>query len=168
MNESGAVVGQGFALAYTGFVDWYTNVFTPGVKEERAIIKVAQWVFEQSAEDPRRAPGCGEGDQAGHRRLRGRVQERRHQEQAGSPDRQLPGGAECGAGGGADPPASRSREQFETSRPSDFEAAMFAHLNEEVATPGIHAASDFGMGKTTRKKLAQLGDSRNRANEAHA
>ena len=47
--------------------------------------------------------------------------------------------------------------RFEMEHPSDFEAAMFAYLNEEVATPGLHAASDFGIGAVTRKKLAQFG-----------
>jgi hypothetical protein len=47
--------------------------------------------------------------------------------------------------------------RFEAEHPADFEAAMFAYLNEEVAAPGVHAASDFGIGAVTRKKLAQFG-----------
>ena len=59
MNKSAAIVGQGFELAYKGFVDWHTNVLIPGVKEERAIIKVAQWVFEQALKTLGELPGAG-------------------------------------------------------------------------------------------------------------
>lgn len=156
MNESAAMVGQGFALAYTGFVDWYTNVLIPGVKEERAIIKVAQWVFEQSLKTLSELPGVG---QVTKMAIDVFVDAFKNAVTKSKPGALT---ASFMAALNAELEAARTRgltvaRRFETNRPSDFEAAMFAYLNEEVATPGIHAASEFGMGKTTRKKLAQLG-----------
>lgn len=156
IQKSAAATTQGFALAYTGFGDWYTNTLAPAVKNEPAFVAVAKFVFTKGLALLPNALGTGPfvslavdffasafeeatastGDEGSMVGFLAKLNAEMENAKAGS---------------------VALAERFEEKYPSDFEAAMFAYLNEELGTPGIHAASDFRVGAATRKKLKEFG-----------
>ena len=156
MKESAGMIASGFGLAYSGFIDWYTNVLIPSTGKDPAVVEVAKFVFETVLKGVKLVPGVGQltkvvidifidafkkaTEDATPQALSASFMAKLNARMEEAKTRNL-----------------ALARRFEMDHPSDFEAAMFAYLNEEVATPGIHAASDFGIGAATRKKIASLG-----------
>jgi hypothetical protein len=156
MEKSAGAIGQGFASAYAGFGRWYTEFLVPAVEKDPPIIEVAKWVFSTGLKNATLIPGVGVGFGLAIDVFVAVFEDATNQSIPDATKIQFLSMLQSRI------EAARARaidvaERFERERPSDFEAAMFAYLNEEIATPGIHAASNFRIGEKTRKKLNALG-----------
>ncbi len=159
MVRSVDTIGMGHELAYKGFESWYVNDLLPGLDGAPAIEKVFKYLVEELflAGVATIIPNKGvfvvdilhgfstdayselAASMKGVRSQQGFLQ---------TLDLQL---AKYRASI-LDLPI-----EFEKGHPDDFEELMFQYLDEELETPGIHHASDYGLGDETRAMLDYQG-----------
>jgi len=159
MEKSVSIISQGNEKAYKGFASWYVDDLLPGLDGAPPIEKVFRYLFEEvflgGVTDfiPNKGVfivgllhGFSEDAYAGLAASVDGLDSRRSVLQA--LDLQL---AKYKSSILALP------AEFEAEYPDDFEGLMFQYLNEELETPQIHFASDYGVGSETKQMLYRLG-----------
>ncbi len=159
MKESVLFVAQGHELAYKGFASWYVNDLLPGQDGAPGIEKVFRYLVEELLL-------AGVAEIIPHKGIF--VVDVLH---GFSRDAYAELSASMGGVGSQqgflqtlDLQLAQYKSDiialphaFEEDHPGRFEEAMFQYLNEEVETPGIHEASDFDLGSSTRELLHDQG-----------
>lgn len=157
MNRSTTFIAAGHARAHHAFFRWYIDDFLPSLGKEPPIVEVFQAAFRMALSRggallPLPGPVAGlaiELFRAGFDQATARPAP------DVTPDRFK---------ARLDDQLERTRlslltlaDRVERDEPNLFEDAMLAYLDEELETPGIHAASEYRLGADTREKLRAIG-----------